>query len=93
MRLTIALLIGLFCTPADAHCYARWHYPWPQHCRVTLAAFVPKPMDRPSVVLPVARPDIRNIPLPDMSANWGGAMDTDLELSLQRQVAIRKLTQ
>ena len=28
-----------------------------------------------------------------MSANWGGPMDTELELALQRQKAIRQLTQ
>jgi hypothetical protein len=27
-----------------------------------------------------------------MSADWGGRMDTELELSLQRQKAIRQLT-
>jgi hypothetical protein len=27
-----------------------------------------------------------------MSATWGGAMDTELELALQRQKAIRQLT-
>ena len=28
---------------------------------------------------------VSDIPLPDMSANWGGAMDTELELEMQRQ--------
>jgi len=27
-----------------------------------------------------------------MSANWGGTLDTELELALQRQKAIRQLT-
>jgi|HubBroStandDraft_5_1064220.scaffolds.fasta_scaffold13126_7 hypothetical protein len=30
----IALAMALAATPAEAHCYSRWYYPWPQHCGV-----------------------------------------------------------
>lgn len=78
------LPIGLFCTDAYAcHKFSRWRYPWPQSCR-TVIAYVPKP---------VARPVVLDIPIPDLSADWGGTMDTELELQLQRQKAIRRLTE
>ena len=31
----IALALALFAsTPVEAHCFARWYYPWPQRCGV-----------------------------------------------------------
>ena len=30
----IALALVLASTPVEAHCFARWYYPWPQHCGV-----------------------------------------------------------
>jgi hypothetical protein len=27
----------LWASPANAHCYQHWHYPWPQHCGVSRA--------------------------------------------------------
>ena len=29
--LNLAALV-LAATPVDAHCFSRWHYPWPQRC-------------------------------------------------------------
>ena len=29
----IALALVLAATPAEAHCYSRWYYPWPQRCQ------------------------------------------------------------
>ena len=31
----IALALVLASTPVEAHCFARWYYPWPQRCGVT----------------------------------------------------------
>jgi hypothetical protein len=96
-KITIALclLLVMHPQPADAHCYSRWFYPTPQHCggvysRVglkhdlvdRLIEPVPMPPD------PIKRIDI---PLPDMNGTWGGAMDSELELQLQRQKALRIL--
>jgi hypothetical protein len=79
--------------PAEARCYKYWYYPTPQKCGGIYfrannhATMVASP--RPSPIPPARDPDI---PLPDMSADWGGMMDTELELALQRQKAIRQLT-
>ena len=34
IALALALLALLAPTPVEAHCFARWYYPWPQHCGV-----------------------------------------------------------
>src|SRR3954469_5315851 len=89
------LLCGV--THVEARCYARWYYPWPQnlterhrgHSRPVVAI-----RERPRVPsVDDVVPTVPDIPLPDMSATWGGAMDTELELSMSRQRAIRQLTQ
>ena len=98
----MVVLLGVtYAVPAAAcHRFSRWYYPTPQRCSVERVAYVAR--SRPSnthVLSPVlahAADDIRRvvpIPLPDMNATWGGAMDTELELSLQRQKAIRQLAQ
>ena len=99
----VGLLIGLtHAVPATAcHRFARWYYPTPQRCGVghvvRMARVVsPRPSSAPVLppVLAHTADDIRDvvpIPLPDMSATWGGAYDTELELSLQRQKAIKQL--
>ena len=91
-----------YAVPADAHCYRFWFYKTPQRCDVAKVYRVAYAGPR-AVVLPHVLPPDHNdrgsvvpIPLPDMSKEsieWGGAMDTELELSLQRQKAIRQLTQ
>jgi hypothetical protein len=99
------LLMGLtYAVPATAcHRFARWYYPTPQRCSVVPMARMARsrPPSAPSVLPSV--PPVPNdsgrvvpIPLPDMSKEsieWGGAMDSELELSMQRQKAIRQLTQ
>lgn len=98
----IGLLIGLaHVVPATAcHRFSVWRYPTPQRCSVArVARVVYARPSRPPVLRPVLAPTPVNvervvpIPLPDMSAQWGGAYDTELELSLQRLKAIRQLTQ
>lgn len=32
MKLGLSLLLVIFTTPVNAHCYSVWHYPWKQHC-------------------------------------------------------------
>jgi hypothetical protein len=89
----IGLLAGLIYTttslPANARCYSRWYYPWAQNCGVAYHGHARRmaslQLDHPS-------PPVHDIPLPDMSADWGGTLDSELELSLLRQKAIRQLT-
>jgi hypothetical protein len=84
----IGVVLTLWVSPASAHCYSVWRYPYPQHCG---GVYTRTTAVRHAVAHPV---EVRyDIPLPDMSATWGGAIDSELELSLQRQKAIRQLTQ
>jgi hypothetical protein len=84
--------------PAEARCYSQWYYPYPQHCAAAHGVYARTARPRTAVLPIVYRPvtsvpdRVHEIPLPDMSATWGGAMDTELELALQRQKAIRQLT-
>jgi hypothetical protein len=94
-RISLVLLLGV--SPANAHCYSTWKYPWPQHCGGVYArtktayrgsAMVPVPSPRP---VSVTASD-QDIILPNLNnVTWGGAMDTELELEMQRQAALRKL--
>jgi len=35
LRIALGSLLALLAqTPVEAHCFARWYYPWPQHCGV-----------------------------------------------------------
>lgn len=93
--MVVGVLLGaLFVQPSAAcHRFRVWNYPTPQRCGVTHVAY------RPAVLHRVDSHSIDNskppdIPLPSLNdIIWGGAMDTELELSLQRQKAIRQLTQ
>jgi hypothetical protein len=35
MRAALVLAVLGLASPADAHCFSRWRYPWPQHCSVS----------------------------------------------------------
>lgn len=92
----VLLLCGVSNASADARCFKLWHYPWPQNCNahgVYLRTSKPSRAILPAVFHPpVSVPDpVPDILLPDMSATWGGAMDSELELQMQRQRAIRSL--
>ena len=97
----LGMLYAASTSPSSAACrlHKYWYYPYPQTCATAHGVYAraarPRAAILPVVLRPVSRvPDrVPEIPLPDMSANWGGAMDTELELSLQRQKAIRQLTQ
>ena len=91
--------------PANARCFKYWYYPSPQHCegqregpprRVALlysrstGGGHPHIDNVPAVVAPIHY----DIPLPDLNdATWGGAMDSELELEMQRQKALRRLSE
>jgi len=101
MKLAVIMLGVVYAAtslPAEARCYSRWYYPYPQHCATAHGVYARTTRPREVVLRPVLPPvaDVSDrepdIPLPDMSADWGGRMDTELELSLQRQKAIRQLT-
>jgi|HubBroStandDraft_3_1064219.scaffolds.fasta_scaffold83203_4 hypothetical protein len=79
----VALTIGMI-NAADAHCYSRWYYPYPQKC----GGVYSRQSNRPPIIhrvdfSPPLPPDNFDIPLPDLSANWGGTLDTQLELQLR----------
>ncbi len=104
--LPMLLLIGLsHASPATAcHRFKVWRYPTPQRCsvgatRVEIRPHVPTRRagnERADIhnIQPDVAPIELGIPLPNMNdITWGGAMDSELELSLQRQKAIRQLSQ
>jgi hypothetical protein len=85
---------------AEARCYSRWYYPYPQNCSHVAGVYARTTRTRAAVLRVVLPPiaDVRDnvpdIPLPALNdITWGGALDTELELALQRQKAIRQLTQ
>jgi hypothetical protein len=44
-----SLVALLASTPVEAHCFARWYYPWPQRCgvaRLQIPANLRKPVTR-----------------------------------------------
>lgn len=65
-------------SPAVAHCYEHWYYPWPQHCKAGVAKQVNardlKSLDRKVIrVQPPSSAPIQHAPefvMPDMSAAW-----------------------
>ena len=100
MKLAVMLGVVYAATsmPAEARCYSRWYYPYPQNCSRVAGVYARTTRPREAVLRVVLPPvadvhdNVPDIPLPDMSANWGGALDTELELALQRQKAIPQLT-
>ena len=103
---TIGLaLLFLIPHPAEARCYSRWYYPTPQHCGGVYARVGIKHDLVDRYIEPTRMPDPPPLPpanddrshpidiaLPDMGGvTWGGAMDSQLELEMQRQKALRQL--
>jgi hypothetical protein len=73
----------LLATPAQAHCFSIWHYPWAQQCgvfHVKQVAALPSP-GRGQRTWPVPPERIEDeIPLPNlMDAEWGGTADERLQ--------------
>ena len=54
MRLLLVLAVLGLASPADAHCFSRWHYKTPQHCNngVRLAQSQPQPAPAREVIDP-----------------------------------------
>jgi hypothetical protein len=91
MRAAIVFAMSFFALPAQAHCFSKWYYNFPQHCGITYVqpkhmayAVIPSPPIPPARDIDISLPDLTNI-------TWGGAMDTELELQMQRQKALHKL--
>ena len=79
---------------ASARCFSRWYYPWRQNCGVYARSSQVRFDDHHPVRPISAGPStVVDIPLPDMSATWGGAMDSELELELFRLKAMRQLAE
>jgi len=85
MRKIVFITALMVTNAADAHCYSRWYYPYPQKC----GGIYTRANDRPPVVRrvnfnpPVSTDPVYDIPLPDLSATWGGTLDSKLELELR----------
>jgi hypothetical protein len=54
MRAALVLTLALATSSAQARCYSRWQYPWPQSCKVT-SAHAPAPKVA-KIAQPPARP-------------------------------------
>ena len=75
MRLLLVLAALLASTPVEAHCFARWHYPWPQRCgavrqMVRLARVIPNQehaANEAATRATRAIPDGLEIPLPSLA--------------------------
>ena len=83
---------------ASSHChrYSYWAYKIPQTCTThgVYARTRPSVGRRPGSAAAAAYVAPSDIPLPDLKViTWGGEMDTELELQLQRLKAIRSLNQ
>jgi|GEM_PF-4225376 hypothetical protein len=79
----VALTVGMI-NAADAHCYSRWYYPYPQKCGgVYSRANNRSPVVHRVNFNPPLPPDPSDIPLPNLSADFGSALDTQLELQLR----------
>lgn len=92
---------------AQARCYSRWYYPYPQHCSKGNGVYART--TRPRAVLHSGRDSVDagnsdnvvHVSLPDMSADWSDYNTTSLAESdqfqllkgMQRLKAIRQLTQ
>jgi hypothetical protein len=92
----VALTIGMI-NAADAHCYSRWYYPYPQKC----GGIYTRQSNRPPIISranfsPPLSPDAPIIPLPDMSGIWINSTETPEQLELMeamdRLKAIRSLS-
>lgn len=96
MKAATIIAAGMLHAHSLCHHYRVWHYPYPQRCTV-LAYAPPKHLVGAELHRPAPMPahDI-DIPLPDMSATWGEALDTKEELELiqgmQRLRALRLLS-
>jgi hypothetical protein len=78
----LIISIGLT-NAADAHCYARWYYPWPQNC----GGIYSRQSYRHSIVRSInsdtlVHVNAYDIPLPDLSGIWINSTETEEQLEL-----------
>jgi hypothetical protein len=85
--LTLALL--LTATPVEAHCFARWYYPWPQRCGVRHVALHKIIVAPPRNDFVANRNDFE-IPLPSLARADldGGAADEPTRARLLLRAAL-----
>jgi hypothetical protein len=93
--LTIALTIGMI-NAADAHCYSRWYYPFPQNCGVAYRSHSHRMALLQLDSTPPVRPNTIDFPLPDLSGIWINETETEQQLELMEAMdrikAIRMLS-
>lgn len=89
MRGAIVPIVLALATPAQAHCYSIWHYPWRQSCGATaLAPPMIRSRARIAVVLPAPRPI--EIPLPSLTdIDWGQLPDDELRGRLMLRATLQ----
>lgn len=70
MKTAIIIAALVLAQPANAHCYKRWHYPWPQHCRGIYARTpLPGGIDRSWFVEIIPDAPIAERPMNDFEAH------------------------
>ena len=82
----IALALVLASTPVEAHCFARWYYPWPQRCGVhSRFSAPPSRAQKSTFVSPGRGPSGPDIPLPFLAQADldGGAADEPTRARLE----------
>jgi hypothetical protein len=71
-------MILLAVTPAEAHCFSQWHYPWRQNCHAVALA-PPSIRRRETGLTPPKLPERIEIPLPGLEdIDWGKVGDEHL---------------
>jgi hypothetical protein len=92
--LTIALTIVMI-NRADAHCYSRWYYPYPQNCGVAYRSHSHRMALLQSNSI-VTHSITYDIPLPDLNGTWINETETPEQLELmegmERVKALRSLS-
>jgi hypothetical protein len=93
--LVITLTLGGI-NAANAHCYSRWYYPFPQNCGVAYRSHSHRMALLQLDTIPPIRHNIIDIPLPDLNGIWINETETPEQLELmegmERVRAIRLLS-
>jgi hypothetical protein len=89
IALALALLALLAPTPVEAHCFARWYYPWPQRCGARHVALHKIIVAPPRNDFAADRNDF-DIPLPSLARADldGGEADEPTRARLLLRVAL-----
>jgi hypothetical protein len=97
MKKAIIITLTLMVTnAANAHCYSRWYYPFPQNCGVAYRSHSHRMALLQHNITSTIHPVIYDIPIPDMSGIWINSTETEEQLELmeamERVKAIRLLS-